>query len=125
MEKEARMLMYDTDLNKIVSIDPEIAGENCKEIKNHIKVTVNPRKFPLVERNAEKYNKELSTGAAHIFACKDCGEYVYLSESESKWYVDHGYDIPKRCKDCRHMRKELAAVSEKNKENTNAEEAIE
>ena len=38
--------------------------------------------------------------------CKECGEDFVLTVDEQKWYEEKGFKEPKRCKSCRHLRRE-------------------
>ena len=38
--------------------------------------------------------------------CKDCGKSFSISPDEEKFYTSKGLQIPKRCKECRKIRKE-------------------
>lgn len=42
-----------------------------------------------------------------IIKCKDCGKEFVVDDKELKWYADRGWDVPKRCKECRTKRKQL------------------
>ena len=33
--------------------------------------------------------------------CKECGAEFLFTESENKFYLEKGFEIPKRCKECR------------------------
>jgi hypothetical protein len=33
--------------------------------------------------------------------CKDCGAEFEVSVGEQDWYAKKGWELPKRCKDCR------------------------
>ena len=37
--------------------------------------------------------------------CSDCGRDFYFKEKDQQFYTKHGYDMPKRCWDCRQLRK--------------------
>lgn len=37
--------------------------------------------------------------------CKDCGVEFEISAEEKRWYEDKGFEIPKRCPNCRKQRK--------------------
>lgn len=37
--------------------------------------------------------------------CKDCNEPFVISEGEQAWYTERGWELPKRCKDCRREAK--------------------
>lgn len=37
--------------------------------------------------------------------CKDCGRDWEITESEKQRFIQKGYEIPKRCKECRAKRK--------------------
>lgn len=45
--------------------------------------------------------------------CKDCGKSFSISPDEEKFYISKGLQIPKRCKECRKIRKEKKAHEEK------------
>lgn len=36
--------------------------------------------------------------------CKDCGQEFIFTVNEQKFYEEHGYVLPKRCKFCRNAR---------------------
>ena len=38
--------------------------------------------------------------------CKDCGVTFDITPGEQTFYVDRGWDLPKRCKCCRQANKE-------------------
>ena len=38
--------------------------------------------------------------------CLECGNEFEINEQEQAWYKDKGYTLPKRCKSCRHLRRE-------------------
>lgn len=38
--------------------------------------------------------------------CLECGNEFEINEQEQEWYKDKGYTLPKRCKSCRHLRRE-------------------
>lgn len=48
--------------------------------------------------------------------CIDCEETFTLTEGESEWYQQKGFNEPKRCKDCREKKK-LTNWSVNNKQN--------
>ena len=37
--------------------------------------------------------------------CKDCGKEFTVDEKEQEWYKEKGFELPKRCLDCRKKRK--------------------
>lgn len=37
--------------------------------------------------------------------CQDCGNEFIFTENEQKWFEEHGFIQPKRCKYCRKQRK--------------------
>lgn len=41
----------------------------------------------------------------NYFRCKDCGKVAYLTPDETWWFISKGFNIPKRCYDCRKHRK--------------------
>lgn len=38
--------------------------------------------------------------------CKECGEFFDIDDNEQKWYNEKGFHLPRRCKSCRHLRRE-------------------
>lgn len=39
------------------------------------------------------------------FKCKECGKDFEITEGEQKFYKDKGWDLPKRCMECRKVRR--------------------
>lgn len=37
--------------------------------------------------------------------CTDCGQEFDITVGEQKFYTEHGWELPKRCKSCRDARK--------------------
>ena len=37
--------------------------------------------------------------------CQDCGKEFVFTEAEQRFYEEKGFTQPKRCKDCRQIRK--------------------
>lgn len=37
--------------------------------------------------------------------CTDCGQEFDITAGEQKFYAEHGWELPKRCKSCRDARK--------------------
>lgn len=37
--------------------------------------------------------------------CQDCGGTFPVTQGEAEFYQEKGYDLPKRCRDCRHRRR--------------------
>lgn len=40
-----------------------------------------------------------------VLTCKDCGVTFDVSEGEQSWYAKKGWEVPKRCKNCRQVKK--------------------
>ena len=38
--------------------------------------------------------------------CQDCGEEFIFSERDQKFYEEKGFQPPKRCKNCRNIKKD-------------------
>lgn len=38
--------------------------------------------------------------------CLECSNEFEINEQEQEWYKNKGYALPKRCKSCRHLRRE-------------------
>ena len=34
-------------------------------------------------------------------SCKDCGDDFVFTDGEARFYAERGFDVPKRCADCR------------------------
>lgn len=41
-----------------------------------------------------------------VIKCQDCGEEFIFSENDQKFYQEKGFQPPKRCKNCRNIRKD-------------------
>lgn len=48
---------------------------------------------------------ELSDGSR---ACLDCEAIFVIEDGEKKYFDDHDLTLPKRCRQCRQLRKDLA-----------------
>lgn len=46
--------------------------------------------------------------------CKDCGKSFFIDEREQTFYQDKGWNLPKRCYDCRQINKAKKLEEEKN-----------
>jgi hypothetical protein len=46
--------------------------------------------------------------------CKECGDDFVLTVDDQKWYQEKGFKEPKRCKSCRHLRRENVIGKEHN-----------
>ena len=40
-----------------------------------------------------------------VIECKDCGKKFTVSAEECEWYEKKGFDLPKRCNECRKSRR--------------------
>lgn len=38
--------------------------------------------------------------------CKECGYSFVITAKEQEWYKEKGFTEPKRCKDCRRLRRQ-------------------
>lgn len=37
--------------------------------------------------------------------CKECGDVFEITPEEEVWYKSKGFELPKRCKSCRDLRR--------------------
>ena len=37
--------------------------------------------------------------------CKECGEQFTITTGEAKWYEEKGFELPKRCPNCRKSKR--------------------
>lgn len=37
--------------------------------------------------------------------CKECGDVFEITPQEEAWYKSKGFELPKRCKSCRDLRR--------------------
>lgn len=47
--------------------------------------------------------------------CKGCGESFVVTEREAKWYEEKGFELPKRCLECRKNRRKNKSKSKENR----------
>ena len=40
-----------------------------------------------------------------IIECKECGKQFTVLEEEQEWYKQNGFDLPKRCEECRKSKR--------------------
>ena len=55
--------------------------------------------------NTELLYEEVLPGDQHIM-CIDCGARFVLSMSERAWLSDMGFQVPKRCRSCRWLKRQ-------------------
>jgi hypothetical protein len=67
------------------------------------------RKFAMPQENIESISREVNRKFQDntYFRCKDCGKVVYLTPDEEWWFKSKGFNIPKRCHNCRTHRKAI------------------
>lgn len=46
--------------------------------------------------------------------CKECGYEFTLTINDQEWYKEKGFTEPKRCKDCRRLRREKVIGGKEN-----------
>ena len=39
------------------------------------------------------------------FICKDCGKEYHITFHQKSWYLERNLQLPKRCPNCRKMRR--------------------
>ena len=110
-------------INAIVSDEPVVIPK-AKERKAKVTVTnTRPRRTPegrvikpgVVENvsvtvQAKKpETREIHTGETKKITCVDCSKEFELTAKNIAWFEQQGFDLPKRCPDCRKKRKEARA----------------
>ena len=56
--------------------------------------------------NIQKLVDQLNgTNPGRAIKCKNCHRYFFIPQNEEEWYKENDYDLPKRCKPCRRMRR--------------------
>jgi NAD-dependent SIR2 family protein deacetylase len=45
--------------------------------------------------------------AVKTIKCQDCGKEFVFTEKDQKFYAEHNFVEPKRCKTCRDLRKNM------------------
>jgi hypothetical protein len=111
-------------INAIVSDEPVVIPK-AKERKAKVTVTnTRPRRTPegrvikpgVVENvsvtvQAKKpETREIHTGETKKITCVDCSKEFELTAKNIAWFEQQGFDLPKRCPDCRKKRKEARAT---------------
>ena len=56
--------------------------------------------------------------------CIDCGTVFGMTEEEIIWYRNHGLVLPKRCPDCRKVKREERLAEVKKQKNGNSSMSI-
>lgn len=49
-----------------------------------------------------------------ICKCMDCGTDYIIEENEQTYYLNHGFEFPKRCAYCRKLRRLAKELEAKN-----------
>lgn len=60
------------------------------------------------DEDVEESTASTNDGVLHLIVkkCIDCGKEFDVTPAEQKFYMNKGYEIPKRCGDCRKKRNE-------------------
>lgn len=37
--------------------------------------------------------------------CKECGDRFEITDDDQRWYKEKGFQLPRRCKSCRKLRR--------------------
>ena len=45
--------------------------------------------------------------------CKECGQMFTISGKEAEWYKEKGFELPKRCPECRKSRRKNKSKEDK------------
>lgn len=112
-------------LDTIVSDEPVVIPK-AKERKAKVTVTnTRPRKTPggksiepgtvenvSVKVHAKPKNEKAAsvTGENKKLTCIDCSKEFELTAKNIAWFEQQGFELPKRCPDCRKKRKEARAT---------------
>ena len=43
--------------------------------------------------------------------CSDCGKEFIIAPAEQKFFINKGFEIPKRCPECRKSRREVTTIT--------------
>lgn len=87
-------------LNKTISVNHCTRCGKEIEYTNYHKYIKNAKPFTLCNDCYEWGNRIYTTQR-----CSDCGERFDISNKEHEFYASKGFEIPKRCKHCRDMKK--------------------
>ena len=65
------------------------------------------RKFATPQDDIDSISREVNRRYQDdtYFRCIDCGKVAYLTLDEEWWFKSKGFNLPKRCYDCRKHRK--------------------
>jgi len=42
-----------------------------------------------------------------LVSCADCGMSFVIKQGEKEWFLEKGFPLPRRCRECRAKRKEM------------------
>ena len=65
----------------------------------------------IIDDNIRRYNSSIATINLYNYPttttikCKDCGQYFVIGQEEADWFQLRSFEIPKRCSNCRSIRK--------------------
>ena len=99
----------------------ESALQPVKKIVSHGGATYSPRASVFLYKNLPRV---IPTGTAkpsahkceellrdEIRSCKNCRQDFLLTIKESEWFLNKGFTFPKRCKECREVRRKNGDVA--------------
>ena len=94
--RRQKLIQYYTAKDFMESL---LSQEECKEVFE----IVQPQEMDLLKELFAEIQSYLEKNK--LTRCKGCGKYYIIKEEEIEWFKAKGYDLPKRCKECRKKRK--------------------
>lgn len=98
---ERKISIYSFVIPKPENYTPKYRIKPTKGL--HFKIKHEDQDAFLIEYNNPQSGKHI-VPRKH-FICQDCGKIFYTSESQQKYFLDRKLKLPKRCEECRDLRK--------------------
>ena len=96
----AKSFMFCAEAHNVEDVEAARSKQNPKELYVE-------RKFAIPQDDIDSISREVNRHYQDniYYRCKDCGKVVYLTPDEAWWFKSKGFNIPKRCYNCRNHRK--------------------
>ena len=96
----AKSFMLCAEAHNVEDVEAARSKQNPKELYVE-------RKFATPQDDIDSISREVNRHYQDniYFRCKDCGKVVYLTPDKAWWFKSKGFNIPKRCYNCRNHRK--------------------
>ena len=102
---------YTEDNNEIIS--ERMRDRETRSIEPQVRLYASvpvktiPVDFTVHIQAVTKETVQKKTPTSRTLRCRDCGKHFVFTIGEQRFFNDHGYQPPKRCRTCREIKRKM------------------